>query len=123
MSLYLYAGDYTQKTISPTTAFFMQITPFLLIFFIFYLLLFLPQRKKMKEREKMLNNLKRGDKIITIGGIFATIVNIKGNILEVMISEGVKITILKSAVSEVIPPQSTTNTYPRSTTAQLEEEK
>jgi preprotein translocase subunit YajC len=110
--LYVYAEGSTQAqtTISPTAAFFIQIAPFLLIFIVFYLLLFLPQKKKMKEREKMLNSLKRGDRIITIGGIFGTIVNVKGNVLEVMISEGVKVTLLKSAVSELVPPQSSNTT-------------
>jgi len=76
--------------------------PLIIIFFIFYFIMILPQQKKMKEHEKMLNELKKGDNVLLSSGIYGTIHNIKGNIIELKIAENVKINILKSAVSQVI---------------------
>ncbi|OGS17378.1 MAG: preprotein translocase subunit YajC [Elusimicrobia bacterium RIFOXYA2_FULL_50_26] len=84
--------------------------PLIVIFFIFYFLMIRPQQKKMKEHQKMLNELKKDDRVITSGGIHAVVVALKGNLLEVKIAEGVKIIIDKSAVSAVIPPESQTVT-------------
>ena len=55
----------------------VQFLPMILIFVIFYFMLIRPQRKKDKEAKKMLENLKVGDRICTIGGIYGTITNIK----------------------------------------------
>ena len=63
--------------------------PWILIFAVFYFLLIRPQQKRAKEHQQMLNNLKKGDKILTSGGIYGTIVGIKGNTLEVEIAEEV----------------------------------
>lgn len=54
-----------------------SLLPMILIFVIFYFMLIRPQRKKDKQVKEMLNNLKKGDRICTIGGIYGTIMNIK----------------------------------------------
>jgi len=72
--------------------------PFILIFGIFYFLIIMPQRKKDQEHKAMLGSLKRGDKIITNGGIYGKIVDIKENKLIIEISKDVEIEILKGAV-------------------------
>lgn len=80
----------------------VAIFPWILIFAIFYFLLIRPQQKKVKEHQQMLNNLKKGDQILTSGGIYGVIVGIKGNTLEVKIAEGVKVQFSKNAVSQVV---------------------
>ncbi|HOJ87071.1 MAG: preprotein translocase subunit YajC [Elusimicrobiales bacterium] len=79
----------------------MQILPFILMIAIFYFLLIRPQQKQMKERQKMLDSLKVGDKVITVGGIIGTITSIKDNEIELEISKNVKVTALKTAVTSV----------------------
>ncbi|HBU68824.1 MAG TPA: preprotein translocase subunit YajC [Elusimicrobia bacterium] len=76
--------------------------PLIVIFFIFYFMLIRPQQKKAKEHQNILNALKKDDKVITSAGIYATVVSVNNNIVEVKIAEGVKIQIEKSAVTTVI---------------------
>ena len=89
-----------QPQVNPLVQFF----PWILIFAIFYFLLIRPQQKKAKEHQKMLNNLKKGDKVLTSGGIYGVVVGIKPAIFELEIAEEVKIQVAKSAVSQVLKP-------------------
>ena len=74
-----------------------QFIPLILIFVIFYFFLIRPQQKKVKEHKKMVESLKRGDKIITSGGIVGTVERVIDNDkVEVVISENVKVEIIKS---------------------------
>ena len=74
-----------------------QFIPLILIFIIFYFFLIRPQQKKVKEHKIMVDGLKRGDKIITSGGIFGTVDRVLENDkIEVLISENVKIELVKS---------------------------
>ena len=74
-----------------------QFIPLILIFVIFYFFLIRPQQRKAKEHKKMLEELKRGDKIITSGGIIGTVDRIIDNEkIEVLISENVKVEVLRS---------------------------
>ena len=74
-----------------------QFIPLILIFIIFYFFLIRPQQKRAKEHKKMVEELKRGDKIITRGGIIGTVERIIDNEkLEVEISDSVKVEILRS---------------------------
>ena len=74
-----------------------QFIPLILIFVIFYFFLIRPQQKKVKEHKIMVENLKRGDKVITVGGIVGTIDRIvDGEKVEVEISDNVKVEIIKS---------------------------
>jgi len=74
-----------------------QFIPLILIFVIFYFFLIRPQQKKVKEHKKMVESLKRGDKIITSGGIVGTIDRvIDSDKVEVVISENVKVEIVRS---------------------------
>ena len=65
----------------------VQFLPMILIFVIFYFMLIRPQRKKDKEAKQMLENLKVGDRICTIGGIYGTIVRIKDQVLTIEVGE------------------------------------
>ena len=74
-----------------------QFIPLILIFVIFYFFLIRPQQKKVKEHKLMVQNLKRGDKVITSGGIIATVERVMENdSAEIEIAENVKVEIVKS---------------------------
>ena len=74
-----------------------QFIPLILIFVIFYFFLIRPQQKKVKEHKLMVENLKRGDKVIPSGGIVGSIERVIDNDkVEVVISENVKVEIIKS---------------------------
>ena len=76
---------------------FAQFIPLILIFVIFYFFLIRPQQKKVKEHKIMVENLKRGDQVITSGGIIGTVERVMENDkLEIQISESVKVEIVKS---------------------------
>ncbi|MEK7388488.1 MAG: preprotein translocase subunit YajC, partial [Elusimicrobiota bacterium] len=72
------------------------------IFVIFYFLLIRPQQKQQKEHATMLKNLKTGDKVLTTGGLYGSIVGFKGDDLEVQFSNTVKLTLARSAVARLI---------------------
>lgn len=65
----------------------VQLVPMILIFVVFYFILIRPQRKKDKEAKQMLSNLKVGDRICTIGGIYGTIIKIKDEVLTVEVGD------------------------------------
>lgn len=71
-------------------------------FAIFYFVLIRPQQKKQKELQKTISGLGKGDRVMTNGGIFGTVVGIKDNILVLKIAENVKIEVLKTAVASVV---------------------
>tara|TARA_Y100001970_G_scaffold284049_1_gene400617 strand:- start:5737 stop:6021 length:285 start_codon:yes stop_codon:yes gene_type:complete len=74
-----------------------QFIPLILIFVIFYFFLIRPQQKKVKDHKLMVDNLKRGDKVVTSGGIVGTIERIiDGEKVEVLISDNVKVEVVKS---------------------------
>ena len=74
-----------------------QFIPLILIFVIFYFFLIRPQQKKTKEHRIMVQNLKRGDKVVTSGGIIGTVERVMDNDkAEVMISDNVKVEIIRS---------------------------
>ena len=75
--------------------------PLILIFVIFYFLLIRPQQKKQKAQQLMLAGVKKGDKIITTGGIHGIVTNVKDNIITVKIAENVKIDLSKSCVGTI----------------------
>ena len=73
-----------------------QFIPLILIFVIFYFFLIRPQQKKVKDHKNMVENLKRGDKVVTSGGIVGTIERIIDNEkVEVLISDDVKVEVLR----------------------------
>ncbi|MDR1244779.1 MAG: preprotein translocase subunit YajC [Endomicrobium sp.] len=76
--------------------------PLMLIFVFFYLFLIRPQQKKAKEHQKSLNVLKKGDKVITSGGIYATVNAVRDNVLDIKIADGVNVQIAKQSIATVI---------------------
>ena len=86
----------------------MSLLPFLAIILVMYLLMIRPQAKKQKEKQQMLKELKPGDEILTIGGVYGKIEGVreKEGILVVKIAKDVKIHITRSAVAEKLVDKS-----------------
>ena len=82
--------------------FFVGMMPLILIFVVFYFLLIAPQQKLRKEHQIMLSKLVKGDKVVTNGGIYGTVVEVKNNIVVLRIAEDTKIEIQKEAVAQKI---------------------
>ncbi len=76
--------------------------PLILIFLIFYFLLIRPQQKKQKEHKVLLDSIKRGDEILSSGGILGKVIKVDNDKLTVEISKGVNVTIIRSTVADVI---------------------
>ena len=79
-----------------------MLLPFVLVFVIFYVLIILPQRKKQKKHQEMIENLKAGDRIITSGGIHGTVMGVQKDKIEVKISANTKIEITKGAIGVIL---------------------
>lgn len=80
-----------------------QLLPLLLIFVVFYFLLIRPQQKKMKMHKEMLGTIRRGDRIVTGGGIFGVVTKvINDGELQVEIADGVKVRVDRAMVSGVV---------------------
>lgn len=69
---------------------------------IFYLLLIRPQQKRQKEIQRMLESLRKGDRVLTTGGIYGTIVGMKDNVVVLKIADNVKVEVAKSAVASLV---------------------
>jgi len=81
----------------------MAFAPLLIIMVIFYVLLILPAQRRQKKTQQMLAALKNGDKVITNGGGFGTIVGLEGDAVQIRIAEQVKVKVLRSAVASLQP--------------------
>tara|TARA_Y100000996_G_scaffold361666_1_gene304635 strand:- start:14 stop:301 length:288 start_codon:yes stop_codon:yes gene_type:complete len=80
-----------------------QFIPLILIFVIFYFFLIRPQQKRVKDHKNMVEALKRGDEIITSGGIIGTIDRImEDDRIEVIISDNVKVQVIKSTITSLL---------------------
>jgi len=77
------------------------ILPFVLMFAVFYFLLIRPQQKKQKQRNLMLSQLKKGDKVTTIGGLHGTIVELTDDKVVLKVNDVTKLTFDRSAVNNV----------------------
>tara|TARA_B100001059_G_C17605514_1_gene461787 strand:- start:20 stop:304 length:285 start_codon:yes stop_codon:yes gene_type:complete len=80
-----------------------QFIPLILIFIIFYFFLIRPQQKRVKDHKAMVDNLKRGDEVITSGGIIGIVDKVmEDDRIEVTISENTKVQIIKSTVTSLL---------------------
>lgn len=80
--------------------------PFVLIFVFFYFLILRPQRKQSKDRDELLSSLKRGDDIVTTGGIYGKIINVEDDKITLEIAKGTNIRINRSGISGKIDQES-----------------
>lgn len=79
----------------------ITLLPMILVFVAFYFFLIRPQQKRQKERMQMLNNLKKGDKVVTIGGLHGTIVDLTEEKVTLKVNENTRLVFERSAVNTV----------------------
>jgi preprotein translocase subunit YajC len=86
--------------------FLVQLFPLVLIFVVFYFLLIRPQQSKMKAQKEMLGGVKRGDRVVTGGGILATVQRVKegSNEVEVELGPNMRVTVLRETITAVLKP-------------------
>jgi preprotein translocase subunit YajC len=89
---------------SGTTGILVGILPWLLIFAIFYILMIRPQQQRVKQHQAAINAVKKGDEVITGGGIRGRVTKVGDEEAEVEIAQGVKIRVIKSTISQVVTP-------------------
>ena len=83
--------------------FLVQLFPLILIFVVFYFLLIRPQQAKMKAQREMLAGVKRGDRVVTGGGIIGLVTKVvSDNELQVEVAEGVRVRVLKQTITDII---------------------
>ena len=81
----------------------IQLLPLVLIFVVFYFLIIRPQQKKVKDHKSMVESLRRGDRVVTTGGIIGTVTKVTGDReLGVEIADGVRVRVLRSMIAEVM---------------------
>jgi len=79
-----------------------SLLPFLLIIVVFYFLILRPQQKRQKDRQKLLEGVQKGDKIITSGGIYGTVEGLEDNTVLVKIADNVKVKMEKAAIGTIV---------------------
>lgn len=89
------AGD------APQGGGFTALVPIILMFVIFYFLLIRPQQKKAKQHQEMINNLKKGDRVITSGGMFGRITNLDDQTATLEIADKVRVKVTRGSVASL----------------------
>ena len=90
---------------SGTTGLLVGILPWVLIFGIFYVLMIRPQQQKAKQHQTSIAAVKKGDEVITGGGIRGRVTKVSDEEVEVEVAQGVKIRVIKSTISQVLAPK------------------
>lgn len=85
-----------------TAAFLINIAPIAAIFFVFYFLVIAPANKQKRKTQEMLNSLKKGDRVVTSGGIYGTVQGVEAEVVHLKIAENVKVKVARSAISNVV---------------------
>jgi preprotein translocase subunit YajC len=80
--------------------------PLIFLFIVFYMLIFRPQQRKEKERQKMVEALKVGDRVLTQGGLYGTVSEIRDDSVRVKIAENVKVEFARAAITQVFAENS-----------------
>lgn len=94
---------YAQAASGGSAALFANIMPLILVFAIMYFLLIRPQQKKMKEHKALVEGLRRGDQVVTSGGILGKVSKVGDDgVLELEIAEGVKVKVIRSTITSVM---------------------
>ena len=99
----LISPAYAQATGAFDQSALVQFLPLVLIFVVFYFLLIRPQQKKQKDQKTMLDALRRGDRVVTGGGILGTVSKVGANDeIEIDIAQGVRVKVLRSTITSVL---------------------
>lgn len=89
----------TTAAAAPASSPWVSLIPLLIIFVLFYMLIIRPQSKRIKEHQELVGGLKTGDKVVTGGGIFATVVKVNDNEVTLEIAPGVNVKAQKHTIS------------------------
>lgn len=89
---------------SAGASFFIQTIPLVLIFVIFWFLLIRPQQKRMKEHQAQIGAVKKGDRVVTGGGLIGKVTKVTDSEVEVELGQGIRVTAVKSTLTQVIDP-------------------
>lgn len=89
-----------------TTALIANLLPILAIGLVFYFIVIAPANKQRRKTAEMLSSLKKGDRVLTTGGIYGTVQGVEGDVVQLKIAENVKVKIARSAVSGVVTGES-----------------
>ena len=84
-----------------------MLLPLVLCAAVFYFLVLAPERKQRKKREQMLKDIGKGDKVMTTGGLYATVAQVQDDVLTLQIAEGVRVRFSRSAVQTIVTDEST----------------
>ena len=95
-------------TPSGAAAFFFNVFPLVLVFVIFWVLMIRPQQKRMKEHQSQIAAVKKGDRVVTGGGLIGKVVKVGDNEVEIELGQGVRVTAVKSTLSQVVDPTAAT---------------
>ncbi len=91
---------------APPPPAWVQYMPIIVMVGVFYMLLIRPQSKQRKEREAMIDSVKKGDRLVTSGGFIVTVMAINGDTLDVKINDETKAKLKRSGIAEVLPESS-----------------
>lgn len=92
---------HAQDAVTPQQNPIMSFVPFILVFFVFYFLMVRPQKKKLEQERDFLNQLKKGDEVYTKAGIVGTIVGMTDTVVDLEVSQGVKIKVVRSQIADL----------------------
>ncbi len=101
LALFLQIGDG-----GSTAAFLINILPIAAIFLVFYFLVIAPANKQKRKTQEMLKSLKKGDRVVTSGGIYGTVQGVEPEVVYLKIAENVKVKVARSAVTGVVSAES-----------------
>ena len=102
----LFAPALAAATAAPsgTTAFIFNTAPLVLVFIIFWLLMIRPQQKRMRDHQAQIAAVKKGDRVVTGGGLIGRVTKVGDSEVEVELGQGIKVTAVKSTLTQVIDP-------------------
>jgi preprotein translocase subunit YajC len=115
-NVYAQAGQVSQAATTPEAGSSLQgFIPILLIFVVFYFFLIRPQQKKMKEHKSLIDNLKKGEKVITAGGIVGTISRINDHYIWLEVAKDNVIQVVRSQILSIYTEQPVNDNAPAKT--------
>ena len=91
---------------SAGTSFFIQTIPLVLVFVIFWFLMIRPQQKRMREHQAQIAAVKKGDRVVAGGGLIGKVTRVTDTEVEVELGQGVRVTAVKSTLTQVVDPKS-----------------
>lgn len=102
-----FAQDVTDMAADAEPSFVTSMLPLVLIFFVFYVMIIRPQNKRMQEHRSMIGELRRGDRVVTGGGLIGTVKKLMDDEVSIEISPGVNVNIVRSTIMTIRAKTST----------------